>query len=125
MAYHDSCYLGRHNGVYDAPRNVAKAIPGVELLEMAPHNRQRGFCCGAGGGHLWMEEEGTRISHRRTEHFLATGAQKVGVSCPYCLQMLTEGISAKGVEDKHQAVDILELLAESVGTEAEKQPADD
>ncbi len=127
VAYHDSCYLGRHNGVYDAPRNVAKAIPGLELLEMEPHNRQRGFCCGAGGGHLWMEEEGTRISHRRTEHFLGTGAQKVGVSCPYCLQMLTEGISAKGAEAEHQAVDILELLAESLGAEPEpeKQPADD
>jgi Fe-S oxidoreductase len=117
VAYHDSCYLGRHNGVYDAPRNIAKAIPGLKLVEMAPHHREKGFCCGAGGGHLWMEEEGTRISHRRTEHFLATGARKIGVSCPYCLQMLTEGIAAKGAEKEHEAVDLLELLAESVGSD--------
>jgi Fe-S oxidoreductase len=123
VAYHDSCYLGRHNGVYDPPRTIAKAIPGLKLLEMAPHHREKGFCCGAGGGHLWMEEEGTRISHRRTEHFLATGARKIGVSCPYCLQMMTEGIAAKGAEKEHEAVDLLELLAESVSSDSEPEKA--
>jgi len=116
LAYHDSCYLGRHNGVYDPPRSIANAIPGLKLVEMAPHNREKGFCCGAGGGHLWMEEGGTRISDQRTEQFLATGAEKIGVSCPYCLQMLSEGIESKGVGKTHEAVDLLEVLLQSVGS---------
>ncbi|MFW6174506.1 MAG: (Fe-S)-binding protein, partial [Chloroflexota bacterium] len=91
--YHDSCYLGRHNGVYDAPRNVARSIPGLKLVEMEPRCRQRGFCCGAGGGHMWIEEsQGPRINHVRTDHFLETQADTVGVSCPFCLQMMVEGI---------------------------------
>ena len=115
VAYHDSCFLGRHNGIYDQPRNIAKAIPGVKLLEMEPNCRQQGFCCGAGGGHMWVEESGgTRINHIRTDHFLETGAKTVGVSCPFCLQMMTEGIQAKGLEGEKEAKDLLELLAESV-----------
>ena len=114
LAYHDSCYLGRHNGIYDQPRAIVRAIPGVELVEMAPRHRERGFCCGAGGGRMWMEEPGQKVNHIRTDHFLGTGAQTVGSSCPFCLQMLTEGISAKGADDQHQAMDLLELLAQSV-----------
>ncbi|MFQ6027982.1 MAG: heterodisulfide reductase-related iron-sulfur binding cluster, partial [Dehalococcoidia bacterium] len=115
MAYHDSCYLGRHNGVYDAPRNVARAIPGLKLVEMEPRCRERGFCCGAGGGHMWIEEsQGQRINHARTDHFLETDADTVGVSCPFCLQMMTEGIQAKGQESQKQAKDVLEILADSI-----------
>ena len=115
VAYHDSCYLGRHNGVYDEPRRVAKAIPGLKLVEMEPHCRQRGFCCGAGGGHMWIEEsQGQRINHARTDHFLETNADTVGVSCPFCLQMMTEGIQAKGLEGDKQARDVLEILSESL-----------
>ena len=115
MAYHDSCFLGRHNGVYDEPRNIAKAIPGLTLVEMEPNCRERGFCCGAGGGHMWVEESrGTRINHARTDHFLETEADTVGVSCPFCMQMLTEGIQAKGQDNEKQAKDVLELLAESL-----------
>ncbi len=115
VAYHDSCYLGRHNGVYDEPRRVAQAIPGLKLVEMEPHCRQRGFCCGAGGGHMWIEEsQGQRINHARTDHFLETNAGTVGVSCPFCLQMMTEGIQAKGLEGDKQAKDVLEILSESL-----------
>ncbi|PKB83152.1 MAG: hypothetical protein BZY88_02820 [SAR202 cluster bacterium Io17-Chloro-G9] len=115
MAYHDSCFLGRHNGVYDEPRNIAKAIPGLTLVEMEPRCRERGFCCGAGGGHMWMEEsQGTRINHARTDHFLETNADTVGVSCPFCMQMLTEGIQAKGKDAEKQTRDVLELLADSL-----------
>ena len=115
MAYHDSCFLGRHNGIYDEPRNIAKAIPGLTLVEMEPRCRERGFCCGAGGGHMWLEESrGTRINHARTDHFLETNADTVGVSCPFCMQMLTEGIQAKGQEQEKQARDVLELLADSL-----------
>ena len=115
VAYHDSCYLGRHNGVYDAPRDVAKAIPGLKLVEMEPRCRERGFCCGAGGGHMWIEDsQGTRVNHARTSHFLETGADIVGVSCPFCLQMLTEGIESAGQQGDKQAKDVLEILAESL-----------
>ena len=115
VAYHDSCFLGRHNGVYDEPRDVARAIPGLKLVEMGSRCRERGFCCGAGGGHMWVEEsQGTRVNHTRTEHFLETQAQTVGVSCPFCLQMMTEGIQAKGLEGTKESKDILELLSESL-----------
>jgi Fe-S oxidoreductase len=115
VAYHDSCYLGRHNGIYDAPRDIAKAIPGLSLVEME-RRRERGFCCGAGGGHMWMEEtKGRRINHVRTEQFLETKADTVGVSCPFCLQMFVEGVgSVEGAENK-DAKDLLELLDESLG----------
>ena len=116
MAYHDSCFLGRHNGIYDQPRNIARSIPGLKLLEMEPRCRERGFCCGAGGGHMWIEEsQGQRINHARTDHFLETNADTVGVSCPFCLQMMTEGIQAKGEDQTKQAKDVLEILADSLG----------
>ena len=115
VAYHDSCFLGRHNGIYDQPRNIARAVPGLTLVEMEPRCRERGFCCGAGGGHMWVEESrGTRVNHARTGHFLETGAQTVGVSCPFCLQMMTEGIQADGKEGEKQARDLLEILADSL-----------
>ena len=115
VAYHDSCYLGRHNGIYEEPRNVVKSVPGLNLIEMEPHCRSQGFCCGAGGGHMWLEESGgTRVNHTRTDHFLETNADTVAVSCPFCLQMLTEGIQAKGLEGEKKALDVLEILADSL-----------
>jgi len=116
VAYHDSCYLGRHNRVFDEPRQIAESIPGLKVVEM-DRRRERGFCCGAGGGRMWMEEPGTKVNHIRTEHFIDTEADVVGVSCPFCLQMFTEGIGAKGQGDTKQAKDLLELLAESIGSE--------
>ena len=114
VAYHDSCYLGRHNGIYDAPRRIANAIPGVRLVEME-RRREQGFCCGAGGGHMWMEESrGRRVNHMRTDQALETGADTVGVSCPFCLQMFEEGIQSAGVDDRKQVKDLLELLDESL-----------
>ncbi len=112
VTYHDSCYLGRHNGVYDAPRRVARAVPGLELREMS-RCKDRGFCCGAGGGRMWMEETGKRVNHLRTEQFLDTDGDTVAVSCPFCLQMFEEGISAKGVADRKQAKDLIELVDEA------------
>ena len=117
MAYHDSCYLGRHNGVYDAPREVAAAIPGLKLVEME-RRRERGFCCGAGGGHMWMEESrGRRVNHVRTEQVLETGADTVGVSCPFCLQMFVEGAGSVEGAEGLQTRDLIELLDESLGEE--------
>ena len=115
VAYHDSCYLGRHNGIYDEPRQIANAIPGLELVEME-QCREQGFCCGAGGGHMWIEEsKGKRVNHIRTEHFLDTEAPTVGVSCPFCLQMFEEGIGSKELQGEKRAKDLIELLDESLG----------
>ena len=112
LTYHDSCYLGRHNGIYDSPRNLIGALPGVEMSEMG-QCRSRGFCCGAGGGRMWMEEQGERVNRRRTDHFLETGTDTVAVSCPFCLQMFEEGISAKGMDATKRAKDVVELLDEA------------
>ena len=115
LAFHDPCYLGRQNGIFDQPRAIAEAIPGLKLVEME-RCRSQSFCCGAGGGHMWVEESrGTRINHVRTDHFLDTGADTVGVSCPFCLQMFEEGIGTKEAQNSHRAKDLLEILDESLG----------
>ena len=114
VAYHDPCYLGRHNRIYDQPRAVLDALPGIQRAEIAPHHRERGFCCGAGGGRMWMEEKvGERVNHRRIDQLLAakTGATKVASGCPFCLIMLEEGVGAKGVQEQVRPVDVLELVA--------------
>jgi Fe-S oxidoreductase len=117
VAYHDPCYLGRHNGVYDPPRRIAESIPGVTLVEME-RRRERAFCCGAGGGHMWMDESrGRKVNHVRTEQFLETEADTVGVSCPFCLQMFEEGIGSLESAKGKRAKDLLELLDESLGTD--------
>ncbi|PZC47122.1 MAG: Fe-S oxidoreductase [Chloroflexi bacterium] len=120
VSYHDSCYLGRHNNIYEEPRNIATSIPGLNLLEMKK-NRQQGFCCGAGGGHAWLEEnQGTRINHMRTDQFLETGADTVAVSCPFCLQMFDEGLSSRDESKKRKAVDLIELVDQSTSATQEK-----
>jgi Fe-S oxidoreductase/nitrate reductase gamma subunit len=114
ITYHDSCYLGRWNNIYDPPRAVLEAIPGAELVEIERHHK-RGFCCGAGGGRMWMEEKiGKRINHERVEQTLRTGAPRVATACPFCLTMFRDGIAAKGAEGSLQVGDLAQYLAESV-----------
>ncbi|PFA21555.1 hypothetical protein CN373_12555 [Bacillus cereus] len=114
ITYHDSCYLGRYNEVYEAPRNILKAIPGVKVVEME-RNRETGMCCGAGGGLMWMEETaGSRINVARTEQALATSPSIIGTGCPYCLTMISDGTKAKEVEERVQTLDITEILERSV-----------
>lgn len=110
MAYHDSCYLGRYNEVYDAPREALKrALPVVQLVE-APRSRDKGLCCGAGGGRMWMEERvGQRINVERKQELLATGAEAVAVACPFCMTMLTDA-GAK-LESTVPVYDIAEVVA--------------
>jgi Fe-S oxidoreductase len=121
VTYHDSCYLGRYNNIYETPRQILSKLPGISLVEMK-RNRERGFCCGAGGGHLWLEEQkvGERINVMRTEQALATGARIIATACPYCLQMFEDGLRTKAAQETHRAMDIAELLAESVAC-AEKR----
>ncbi|MFJ5769514.1 (Fe-S)-binding protein [Psychrobacillus sp. NPDC093180] len=114
ITFHDSCYLGRYNDVYDAPREVLKAIPGVKLVEM-DRNRETGMCCGAGGGLMWMEEHvGNRINVARTEQALEVNPTIISSGCPYCLTMLSDGTKAKEVEEKVGTYDIAELLEKSI-----------
>ncbi|WP_240546367.1 (Fe-S)-binding protein [Paenibacillus artemisiicola] len=114
VVYHDSCYLGRYNGEYEAPRALLRAIPGVELLEME-RNRANGLCCGAGGGLMWMEERaGVRVNEARTAQALDASPTVIGSACPYCLTMMEDGIKLHEAEDRVRARDVAELLAESV-----------
>ncbi len=114
ITYHDSCYLGRGNGIYEDPRRILQAIPGIRTLEMERHGKQS-FCCGAGGGRMWMEEKiGTRINQMRTEQAMQTQAGAIGTACPFCMTMLDDGIKEKGLEEKLTVSDLGELVAESL-----------
>src|SRR6187399_372301 len=114
IVYHDSCYLGRSNNIYEAPRKVLEALDG-ELVEMK-RCRSKGLCCGAGGAQMFKEEEkGTkRINTERTEEAINTGASIVAAACPFCNTMLTDGVKAGEKEDSVQVLDIAELIAASM-----------
>ncbi len=114
ITYHDSCYLGRYNDVYDAPRIILQSIPGVELVEMKRHGSDS-MCCGAGGGLMWLEErEGKRINVARTEQALELNPTVISTACPYCLTMISDGTKAKEVEEQVQTMDVVELLAKAI-----------
>ena len=117
VVYHDSCYLGRYNGVYDPPREILRRIPGVELVEPEYWTKQRGLCCGAGGAQMFMEEQNTdRVNVKRTLQLLDTGAKTIASACPFCMTMLTDGIKSKSLEDQVQQLDVVELLERSCDT---------
>ncbi len=110
ITYHDSCYLGRYNDVYDPPRSILRAIEGVELVEME-RSRENGMCCGAGGGRMWMEEtSGKRINQARTEQALEVRPTMIGSACPYCLTMLEDGTKQMEADERVKARDIAEVL---------------
>jgi len=118
LTYHDPCYLGRYNSVYQEPRRILQAIPRTKLEEME-RSKDTGFCCGGGGGLMWIEEQpGTmKINQMRLEDALKTGAETVVTACPYCLQMFEDSIDHKGVKDSLKARDLVELVEEAI-----KQP---
>lgn len=114
IAYHDSCYLGRYNEEYEAPRSLLENVPGLSILEPA-RSKDRGLCCGAGGGRMFMEEMvGDRVNITRTNELLETGASTIAVNCPFCSTMITDGVKAADRVDQVQVKDISEILLESV-----------
>ena len=114
ITYHDPCYLGRYNDVYDAPRNVLEAIPGVELKEMK-RSRNNALCCGAGGGRMWIEEHnGRRMNQNRMQDALDTGAPTLAAACPFCTSMFEDGIKGKEAGAKIRLMDLSELVALSM-----------
>ena len=118
LTYHDPCFLGRHNKVFTPPRAILEAVPGVRAQEM-PRCKNRGFCCGAGGARMWMEERtGTRINTDRIEEALALDPDTISTACPYCLVMLGDAVAAKKASGQApgtlEVIDVAQLLARSV-----------
>ena len=113
VTYHDPCYLGRHNGIYEAPRRLLQSIPGLTLIEMAS-NRENSLCCGGGGGGAWSEiPPKQRLGALRVEEALSTGADVIATACPYCIRMLSEAVRELGVQDQIAVQDLAELLLQS------------
>jgi Fe-S oxidoreductase len=112
VTYHDSCYLGRWNREFDAPRDILQKIAADEGLTELKRSKRHGFCCGAGGGRMFMEEEGPRVNVDRTDEILDTKVGTVAVACPFCTIMLTDGMKQRDKEDEVKVMDVAELVAE-------------
>jgi len=113
VTYHDPCYLGKHNGIFDPPRSILQAIPGVKLVEM-DRSRERSLCCEGGGGRMWLEgtNREEKLAGRRVQEAVETGAQILATACPFCLLTLEEAVKLAGLEEKIQVKEIMELVAE-------------
>jgi Fe-S oxidoreductase len=114
VTYHDPCYLGRHNGIYDEPRQILQGIPGLELVEMR-NSRENSFCCGGGGGGVWQEtKKGERLSDLRLEQAIEAGAEVLAVACPYCMLMFKDSVLTMDKVDAIEVKDVAELVAEAI-----------
>lgn len=112
--YHDSCYLGRYNNIYDQPREALRAVRGIELVEIE-RSRENGMCCGAGGGWMWLEEHiGDRMNNLRVEQLMEAKPNRIASACPFCLTMVTDGVGAKDLADSVKTQDIAELVVEAM-----------
>jgi len=124
LCYHDSCYLGRYNSIYNEPREILQKVCTSAPAEMKDHH-ESSFCCGAGGGRMWMEEKlGTRINRKRLDQALETKAEIISSNCPYCLTMLTDAVKDRNMEEKVQVLDVMELLERSCDKAREPEPAE-
>lgn len=113
ITFHDSCYLGRYNDLYEEPRELLKQVNKGELEEMK-RSKDRGLCCGAGGGRMWMEEKiGKKVNIERTEEALETNAEVISTACPFCMTMLTDGVKEKGKAEEVKVKDFAELVLEA------------
>jgi Fe-S oxidoreductase len=122
VTYHDSCYLGRHNDVYLAPRRVVGSLAGIDLVEM-PRNGTKGMCCGAGGARMWMEEStGKKVNTERSQEAIATGATRIAVACPFCYVMFDDGVKGEGKDEEVRVQDIAEILWEAIESESSDVP---
>jgi Fe-S oxidoreductase len=112
VTYHDPCYLGKHNGIFDEPRAVLKSIPGLKLIEM-DRSREKSLCCEGGGGRMWLEgtNPNVRLAQLRVQEALATGAEILATACPFCLLTLDEAVKHVQAEEKIRVMDIAELAA--------------
>jgi Fe-S oxidoreductase len=115
VTYHDPCFLGKHNGVFDAPRQILKRIPGVKFVEM-DRSRERSLCCEGGGGRMWLEgtniEE--RLAHQRVQQAIDTGADVLATACPFCVLTLEDAVKIRGLEDQIRVLDVMELVAQAM-----------
>jgi len=127
FTYHDSCYLGRWNGEYDAPREIVRTVAQIQssgVFEELDRKKNHGFCCGGGGARMWMEEKtGTRVNRNRSSEIIATGADVAAVACPFCTIMISDGVKDAGAEEKIKVLDVAELIAKSMKTGAVKKDA--
>jgi Fe-S oxidoreductase len=116
ITYHDSCYLGRYNDIYESPREILRRIEGLSIVDVPYWNKKRGLCCGAGGAQMWMEEQNKdRVNVKRTLQLLDTGAETIASACPFCMTMLKDGVKAHNKEDSIQNLDVVEVLAIACG----------
>jgi len=113
VTYHDPCYLGKHNNIFDAPRSILKRIPGLKLVEM-DRSRERSLCCEGGGGRMWLEGTNTeeRLAHQRVQEAIDTGAEILATACPFCVLTLEDAVKIRGLEDRIRVMDIMELVAQ-------------
>jgi Fe-S oxidoreductase len=127
VAYHDSCYLGRYNGIYDSPRQIIASIPGVRIVEAEYWNKERGLCCGAGGAQMWKEEEPgkTRVNTKRTLQLVETGADTIASGCPFCKTMIVDGLKAVEREESVKPLDLAVLLEQAIDFGASSGGHDD
>lgn len=115
VTYHDPCYLGKHNQIFDEPRHILRSIPGLELVEM-DRSREKSLCCEGGGGRMWVEgtNPGTRLAQQRVKEALETGAQVLATACPFCLGTLEEAVKHLGVEEKLRVMDLAEIANQAL-----------
>ena len=121
-SYHDSCYLGRYNEIFEEPRNLAKAALGMDLAEPADHHRDS-LCCGAGGAQMWMEEKHERVNEKRSQQLIDTGADTIATACPFCITMISDGVKSRNLAEDVRVMDVAELVAASLeGTSENSLP---